>query len=311
MTSPGIGGPLTETEINIIQEFAAGYPSGVDVDAVEDLLEDRAKNLQILLNQKITNLSPEELMAVQLLGFREESYDIEYLTSLQYYLTEEVINLGAESIQEYDDYFRFKPCIEKIFELKFEKLEKIAVYMREFEQSDYETTSEQYRHKVQYHHNNTSSTNDNGELIAEVLEMYKDIAGLFETTFPNLLALKRILDDETPSNAVLQNKSFSSVCRELLSTEKEPNSVYFDLIVNKYDSNLRNGLSHGDIINDTVNEEVRMPSKSVCYSYAEIGEIGRNNLSNAFFLTGFYRELIKWRYRTYEIEDATRERLDI
>ena len=203
MPSPGIDGPLTETEINIIQQSAVEYRSGLDVDIISDLVQAGSENLQRLLKQEPTDMSPEDRIAVQLLMARDASYDKEYLINSHFLMLEEMINLGAKSIREYEDYFRFEPCVEVIFELSFEELSTMADYITEFEQSDYATTSEQYKHELQDHHRNTFSIDQSGELISEVLEMYKSIAGLFETTFPNLLALKRTLDGETPSVEVL------------------------------------------------------------------------------------------------------------
>ena len=309
MNSQGIGGPLTEQEIRILQQCAVEYPSGLDLDTIEALVQDSSKNIQQLLNQEPANMSPEERMATNVVLAR--SSDKENLKDSLYFIMEDVINSGAKIFRGNDEYFRFEPCIELIFELDYKQLSKIAEYLHEFEQSDYSTVSEQYRHELADHHRNTRSMDDSGEVTAELLEMYKSIAGLYETTFPNLLALKRILDDEEASNEVLQSKSLSSVCRELLNTKEELNSAYFDLIVNKYDTNLRNGLSHGDIINDTVNEEVRIASRDVSYDYTEIRAISEQNLTNAIFLTGFYQDLIKWRRCTYQAEDITRDRLKI
>lgn len=311
MTPPGIDDPLTESELNIIEQTALEYRSGLNIKNIKSIIRGGSKNLQNLRSTEITSMSDEERLAYQILAFRESSYDEDFLRLSEFLLTEETIKTGAESIREHDDYFRFEPCVELIFELDREEVKKMYEYIIEFEKSDYSTTSEQYRHEIKRHNKNTFSIEDDGELIAELLKFYKNICGLFEITFPNLLALKRIVDGETPSNNVLQKKSFSSVRRELIDTDNEPNSVYFDLIVNQYDSNLRNGLSHGDVINDTVNSEVRIPSNEICYTYTEIDRLMTHNFSSALFLSGFYRALIEWRFKAYKNDIVNRERLGI
>lgn len=311
MNLPSINDPLSEREVNIIQQTAVEYRSGLDFNKIKNIVQTGSDGFQRLMEQELTDMSPEEQTAFYILMARAGSYDEDYLIKLEFMLLERMIQLGADAIREYDDYFRFEPCIELIFELSYNELEDMSNYVTELKQSRYETTSRQYTHEFQNHYYDAISKNQGREKIVELLEIYRNIVGLFETTFPNLLALKRIKDGEEPSVEVLQNKKFTSVCRELVNTDEEPNSVYFDLIVNKYERKLRNGLSHGDIINDTVEKEVRISSSNKSYSYSEIGSLVESNLSTAYFLSGFYTGLIKWRYNTYELENINRDRLDI
>jgi len=67
--------------------------------------------------------------------------------------------------------------------------------------------------------------------------------------------MKRILDGETPNMDSLQNLRASKVRRELLDTEANENSAYFDLIVDAYNNDIRNALAHGDLVHDPPNKK--------------------------------------------------------
>ena len=164
----------------------------------------------------------------------------------------------------------------------------------DFNESDYTFVLQQQRHSLLknlrvWNPNQTDSGSfDNG------IDIYKKCTGVFERGFPNFLALKRILDGETPDNKVLQRKSASSVRRELTNSEDGSNSLYFDLIVDKFDVRLRNGISHGDVLYDPSHSEIRIPTENVSYSHDELNDIIHTNVSTAMFLTGAFESLIRW-----------------
>lgn len=139
-------------------------------------------------------------------------------------------------------------------------------------------------------------------------EMYRDGADLLERGFPNLLAMKRILDGEAPSNSVLQGKRAAAVRRELTDSD-DLNSAYFDLIVGEFDRSIRNAIAHGDLLTDTAREEVRIPTSGRTYSYRSFADAVTAHLVNVVFLTGAFSSLVEWNYYAAGDGDLVRDGL--
>lgn len=286
------------------------YRQGIDVEEVRELVSDPKRGKR-LLESTIGELSPEKRLAKNILRGRTAEDAEQHLQQLHLNYLERMIESGTQILQVDDVYYLYEPCVECIFELDDEELERLFTYLREFETSEYAKALGQYRNEVFRRTSDICEMDSESQSISEMLDLYSDIASLYEIAFPNLLALKRILDGEDPGIEVLQGKSASSVRRELQNSDEELNSAYFDLIVKQYDRKLRNGLAHGDIMTDTVDEEVRVPSEETTYSFAELREIVEKNHNNAVFVTGVFRGLGKWRFLTRGMDSISRESLDI
>ena len=226
-------------------------------------------------------------------------------------LDEKAIKSGVTIFKHSNHYWLFEPCIEKVFELNQNELDKLYSYLYDFLESKYAAAFHQHTYPLR---KSLKAWNPNGrgsESFNNGMDIYRSCMGICERGFPNLLAMKRILDGETPDNDVLQRKSTSSVRRELTDATKELNSAYFDLIVNRFDVNLRNGVSHGDVLYDPTSEEVRIPTENTIYTQEKFNETVDVNISNVMFLWGTSDSLVRWQALANQDEEITRAELDI
>lgn len=238
---------------------------------------------------------------------RMETPEIVAIVMLQ---NEEVIREGISIIKSHNDYWLFEPCIEKIFELDQQELNTAYEYLTDFNESDCSFTLRQQTHPLVENLQVWDSDQLNSDSFDNGLDIYQNCMSIFERGFPNFLALKRILDGETPENEILQRKSASSVRREL-SNSSELNSAYFDLMVEKFDVRLRNGISHGDVLYAPTDAEIRIPTENVSYSHEEFNDIVHINISTAMFLMGAFESLITWQRFANMDEGITRSELGI
>lgn len=220
-------------------------------------------------------------------------------------LNENTAAHGLQLIKDVEEFWRFKPTIELIFELGEEDLEKAEEYARVYENSSYHNAVRPHRNSLvqnfkRWDHSDLSTNN-----IKRGKRMYDSCFKIFERGFANLLALKRILDDENPKLSTLQKKSAAAVRRELTENDPESNSVYFDLIVQSFDSGIRNAVAHNDIVINPPDSTIYVPTKDDRYSYEEFNDVIKQNFANGIFLTGTCNSLLKWysiasRIDTYE-----------
>lgn len=328
---------LTHRERNAIEQMALDHRGGLDVDEVERLiLGEKDRLAQLVQEHSFNDLSPEEQTAYTFLQARP-SLDDDAIVPAFILSLENVIRQGVSAIQELGEYWRFEPCIDCIFDMEREVLEKSNEYFRSYEESDYKIAARQYynsifqiladkreieKEEMRSHLNEILEDFEKiskerpgieyipSKVAAQNLEAYTELAGFFEITFPNLLALKRLLDGKSVDLDVIQSKNASSIRRELTDPD-ELNSPFFDHIVNQFDVGLRNALSHGDIVDDSLNREVQIPTKNLKYSYEEVDELVNENLANCIFLSGTLSSIIEWRYHTHDIEKVSRNHLSL
>ncbi|GAB7010951.1 hypothetical protein [Halorubrum trueperi] len=315
-----------------VEKIARGHRDAVNIDEVERILESEDP----LQMESYNDLSPEERTAY-LAKFSEYISEGDLSVPVALSSAEGVIRSGVQYIKENEDYWRFEPTIECIFEMDHDELEVAMEYFEKFHDSDYDIAQQQYMNSIHDAISDISSIRREqqkrvfdeivtegkdipdevpGEdyVIAEVashyLELYREIAEFSELAFPQLLMLKRILDgEEEVDPAVLQSKNASSVRREL--TDEDTNAVYFDLIVEKYNSDLRNALAHGDYLVDSQNSVVQITSANTEFSFEEIEDIVHRNISNFVFLSGAMQSLVEWRYITFKSDKVGRDLLPI
>lgn len=224
---------------------------------------------------------------------------------------EEIVRSGAKILKDNNCYWLFEPCIEKIFEMNQEQLNTLHSYLVDFMESEYGIALHQHSYPLRRNTKAWYSECENHESFNHGIALYQDCASIFERSFPNLLAMKRVLDGETPENRVLQRKSASSVRRELTDTTDVSNSIYFDLVVKRFDGKLRNGISHGDVVYDPSNEEIRIPTEDTVYTHGEFNRIICTNEAIAHFLWGGFISLVCWQTITNMDENITRAELEI
>jgi len=214
--------------------------------------------------------------------------------------------IGLQLIKDVNEFVRFQPTIESIFELDDSQLKKARTYLEKFRESPYDNAIEAEKETLVSEFQQWDETDLSTENINHGREIYESCIKIFERGFPNLLALKRVMDGETPEVEVLQKKSASSVRRELTKDSPMSNSVYFDLIVERFDTELRNGIVHNDLVGDPIKSEVHIPSKNVSYGYEEFNDIVRENFAAGVFLTGTFRSLVKWHAGTNGMEHRSK-----
>ena len=298
---------------SLIESISLWLQSDIDKNEVQRLVSAEMENPGDVLPNRIDtqNQSSEVVAALTVAVSKETKKENFEIGAARVDTLLNVINNGKEMLDIHNDYWRFEPCIEAIFEMNPNQLEIINSYLRSFFLSDYSIALE---HKRQSYHRLLSdwdSTCVSPENIQTAIGIYEDMLTIFERGFPNLLAMKRVLDGKNPNNDNLQNKRPSSVRRELTDTEAHLNSAYFDLIVGEFDNGLRNGVCHGDLVNDPIKKVIRIPTQNNEYSYTEINEIVEANISNAVFLTGMFQSLVEWQHVAHDLNEVNRELLSI
>jgi len=181
----------------------------------------------------------------------------------------------------------------------------------ELKQSDRYTTLAQLSNKFLQHVSRRGKTTTQTENISEGIEALKDVFGIYELGFPLLLGMKRILDGETPNMDSLQNLRASKVRRELLDTEANENSAYFDLIVDAYNNDIRNALAHGDLVHDPTKQEVRISSRNTTYTYNTFETIIDEHIAVGAFFDPMYPSIIEYSHMMNIHDDVTRNDLSL
>jgi hypothetical protein len=294
--------PLTPDETEVIEYISARYREGLDIELIADLVERGQVNSDDKRYEDSSSV--ERRLAGQILTFRNTVSPVADLRRWQI----EVVTKGAQILRNEGTYWRYEPCIERIFEMNSKEITLAHRYFEVFEESDYDVVAEQLRHKFGEQQSSLPETGS-PHFVSELVSTIEAAFPIIERGFPHLLALKRILDGDDPTVEVLQRKKLTSVVRELTDIEEHLNSVYFDWIVSAYPSKLRNASAHGDLLHDSANEEVRIPSKGFVYSYEDLESTRREVFSIVVFLIGMLQALIAWRAITYD-EDIGIDNMD-
>lgn len=210
-----------------------------------------------------------------------------------------------------NQYWRFEPTIEKTLSLNTDQSTCAANLYGELKQNDRGTTFEQLSQNFLKHVSQRHKTTTQTENIVEGTEALKDVFGLYELGFPLLLGVKRILDGETPNMDDLQNLRASKVRRELLDKEANENSVYFDLIVDAYNNDIRNALAHGDLVHDPTEQEIRIPSCTTTYTYNKFETIIDEHTAVGAFFDPMYTSIIEFSHMMNVHDEVTRDDLSL
>jgi hypothetical protein len=239
----------------------------VDEKGVEELLDYLPEKVDPYLLSELDDESLEET-TVTGIKLRQHFSKAEWheVAVFQMLQDEKVIKSGIGILRNKSHYWLFEPCIEKMFELNQNELDELYSYLYDFLESEYAAALYQHTCSLRKSLKTWNPNERSSESFEKGIDIYRSCIGIVERGFPNFLAMKRILDGENPDNEILQRKSASSVRRELTDTTKELNSAYFDLVVNRFDVSLRNGISHGDVLYDPTNEEVRIPTENTTYT---------------------------------------------
>lgn len=317
-------GEFTPEEREVINSISRHHQADIDLATVAEIAASSEFSpydvrLKMLENPGIhKRISPEIWAAMAVRQIRDAKYQFkqgnqekfvdlmqsEYVASQGF-----VATCGLQLIKDVNEFWRFKPTIEAIFELDNSELEKADAYAKAYSRTAHKNAIQSHNKSLILAYQEWDHADLSTENINRGQRMYESCFKIFERGFPNLLALKRILDGETPELELLQEKSAAAVRRELTKDDPESNSVYFDLIVNSFDSNIRNAVAHNDIVTNPPESSVHIPTKGENYSYERFNEIVKANFANGVFLTGTFLSLLEWHVITSGI-DGREERPD-
>ena len=314
-------GEFTQSEHELIDAVARRKQADIDLARVSEIVASPEFSPYDLRQEMLMNpgirrqMTPEIWAAMAVRMMRDVNSEIEdgdtdrarsLMAMIEVRTNADLASYGLQLIKDVNEFVRFQPTIESIFELDDSQLEKARTYLEKFRESPYDNAIEAEKKTLIKEFQQWDETNLSTENINRGRKIYESCMKIFERGFPNLLALKRVMDGETPEVEVLQKKSASSVRRELTEDNPMSNSVYFDLIVERFDTELRNGIAHNDLVEDPIESEVRIPSKNVSYGYEEFNDIVRENFAAGVFLTGTFRSLVKWHASTNGMENRSK-----
>lgn len=108
----------------------------------------------------------------------------------------------------------------------------------------------------------------------EGIEVYRKCMEVCDSASPQVLMIKRISEGGNPLNKDLESMPFGDILNEL---KKSP----FEAITDGIDSDLRNGLAHGDVMVDPYTETIEIPGEKLSYSYSELEDNIRSAIISA------------------------------
>lgn len=315
MTNANISKSLTDLEKSILKRQQARWGSALEFNQVEKHIQTLYENDTKLDIPYIKNDNPNIRAALLMYHFRQNGLSSETSPKQAGYTyfrsTIDSITVGKEMLDKNDQYWRFKPTVEKTLSLTTDQSTRAANLYGELKQSDRDTTLAQLSNKFLTHVSQRDKTTTQTENISEGIEALKDIFGVYELGFPLLLGIKRILDGETPDMDTLQNLRASKVRRELLNKDANENSVYFDLIVDAYNNDIRNALAHGDLVHDPAKQEVRIPSRNTTYTYNKFENVIDEHIAVGVFFYPMYSSIIEFSHMMNTHDDITRDNLSL
>lgn len=231
-------------------------------------------------------------MLATMLAFSEKE-DIPVSTFTAY----KTVLYGKDVIDTLDSFWMVKPTLEKVFELRDGKLDQAKEFIQTYNKSgEYYTVNQMSDGLLPEIVDDWNKDSTKPRNIRYGVDNYMKCAQILERTFPLLLGMRKILDGESPDLNDLHDLKSYQVRNKLTDRDSSPNIVYFDCIVNQYDSQLRNGIAHGDILINPTESVIEIPNASKEYKFSEINDILKKNFASMAFLTGMYTASIDLQY---------------
>lgn len=285
--------PFSVEELRFLQNLEREFRMKLDYDEIaRHLLDFTLDDYRIGGLPEIVELPPPRRAAAYVAlerrikrDFVQESGDLSSDHLLDLAISLFAVHKGKELIDDLETWWTHEPTFEILFEMGQEELRIIKSVMLEFFASDHFLAFMQYRMRFLSSFDEWDATDLKTGNIRNGLDAYQEATNVFEIGFPLLLVVKRALDGNEPSIDSLVRSRMSTVIRELTDTEENENSVYFDLMVNQYDAALRNALAHGDVVIDSVDSEIKIPTRDSKISYEQSYKTATRNISSALFLT--------------------------
>jgi hypothetical protein len=307
--------PLTQLEKEALREQEVRWSTSLDFDRVEQYMKNAIRNNTQITPQYVSRGDKDKRAAAVILLQRQAQSNIDsesLSTQVDTVYIQRILEqtaIGKQILDSTGTYWRFEPTVEKTLSLSESQAEQAVNLYGELKTSDHGTILDQSADKFLKHVTERDKAPDQTKRIAIGIQALQDAIGIYEIGFPLLLGIKRILDGDDPSMESLQQLRAAKVRRELRNTDSHENSVFFDLIVNAYSSNVRNALAHGDLVNDPSERTVRIPNRDNTYTYDEFDTITTEHIAVALFLTGMYQSTLEFSYLRRIHEEVTRDQL--
>jgi Asp-tRNA(Asn)/Glu-tRNA(Gln) amidotransferase A subunit family amidase len=202
------------------------------------------------------------------------------------------VRYGCLWLMQLDRYYRFEPCMRRMFELNAEKTQKLVNLYHAYMQSKYKAALDQSFHKLRDNCDGMTSVSENADEIHSGLESYNYAMDVVERGLPLLTGFKRILDaNDEPDLDKLQKLRLGPMMKELTNKSSE-NYCYFDQIVDIIDRDIRNAIAHGDTFVNPSESIVESPNADTNYQFSTMSNKLEDIYAVSIFLSGTYQHNI-------------------
>lgn len=122
------------------------------------------------------------------------------------------------------------------------------------------------------------------EDIQTALDLYLRCCFVCDMSFPSILRVKRCLEGGNYVNKDLHSMPHKNVRDEL---KRGKLGSRFGKIVHKFDTRLRNGIAHGDVVINPYENKLTIPSENLDYNLSNIERSLRQGVALALFLAEY------------------------
>lgn len=288
-------------------------------EEIQDALESQIRRFGLIKQKRIqedqvdTNLSMEELLEITEEILKEEDVPEEgeerysYFSSVLRVMMEESFEAGISSLSsllgmslaslgdellEHEDIERYEKVVDMIEEVSDEQLELAFEYTLEFRDMHQGIAATQNHVQLSEMADSVSEIQvDDSESAQKTVEIYSKCMDVCDNASTLLLALKRIDEDENPFDVDLTGMGYAAKLNELSDSKCET-------LVEGIDMDLRNAISHGDLVVDPYKEEVYDASTEKRYSFEELEDKTKTCVSVSKFIASIGMIVTaKWAYR--------------
>jgi hypothetical protein len=278
---------------------------GNSEDKIQDRLESQIRRYGLIKQTRIqedqvdTNLSMNELAEITDGILKEEDIPEEgaerysYFTSVLRIMVGESFETGmsclcgvlgmslasiGSEILEHEDIDRYERVVDMIEGFSDEQLELAFEYASEFRETDQGIAATQNHVQLSEMADPISEieVDDSGSAQKSV-EIYSKCMDLCDNASTLLLALNRIDEGENPFDVDLAGMNYGAKLNQLSDSKCET-------LVEGIDKDLRNAISHGDIVVDPYEKEVYDASTEKRYSFEELEDKTKTCVSVSKFM---------------------------
>lgn len=140
---------LSDYETELVERSFVWRCERARPERIAGLLGEQAGSLLSLLAhdpRSYNDLPTDHKIAAEIQFLRDRADDPDFgLPEARVMFTVKAVRSGFDLIDEYGEYWRFEPCIEKVFELEDSELTTLYEYLQAFRETDYYDALQQYR----------------------------------------------------------------------------------------------------------------------------------------------------------------------